>query len=60
MIQKVCEVSYEPPVAQGNAALLDHLVNVELKGSHQDVVQWFWTALTSKKHVQAGLWEGNT
>lgn len=39
-------------------ALLDHLVNVELKGSHQDVVQWFWAALTSKKHVQAGLWKG--
>lgn len=41
-------------------ALLDHLVNVELKGCHQDVVQWFWTALTSKKQVQARLWKGDT
>lgn len=38
-------------------ALLDHLVDVKLKGCHQDVVQGFWAALTSQKQVKAGLWK---
>lgn len=32
-------------------------MNVKLKGCHQDVVQWLWTALTPQKHVQARLWK---
>lgn len=38
-------------------ALLDHLVDVKLKGCQQDVVQGFWAALTSQKQVKAGLWK---
>lgn len=40
-------------------ALLDHLVDVKLKGCHQDVVQGFWAALTSQKQVKAGLWKSD-
>lgn len=45
-------------VWQGLPALLDYLVDVKLEGRHQNVIQWFWAALTSQKQVKAGLWKG--
>lgn len=63
-------MGHKPPVAQSNTALLDHLVDVKLKGGQQDVVQGFWAALTSQTgqgwtgHKGAGqwvlLWDENT
>jgi hypothetical protein len=34
-------------------------VDVKLEGCQQDVIQGLWVALTSQKHVQAGLWKGD-
>lgn len=41
-------------------ALFDHLVNVELEGRHQDVVQGLWAAVTAQEEIEAGLWKGGS